>query len=91
MADVPQRAAPAATPPKQSAAEVQRLAAIARAAVALTHEGRNALQRSQACLEMLALEVQDRPKALDLVRRIQAAQDDLARLCEEVRRTVAPP
>lgn len=46
----------------------------------LAHEIRNALQRSQACLELLALEVQDRPQALDLVHRIQEAQDRLALL-----------
>ena len=35
----------------------------------LAHESRNALQRSQACLEMLALAVRDRPEALDLIDR----------------------
>jgi hypothetical protein len=53
-------------------------------AAVLAHEGRNALQRSQACLEMLALEVQNQPTASDLVRRVQIAQDQLARLYEEV-------
>jgi hypothetical protein len=75
---------------RRRAVESQRLAAIGRAVAALAHESRNALQRSQACLEMLALEVQDRPRALDLVYRIQIAQDHLARLYEEVRRYAAP-
>jgi signal transduction histidine kinase len=49
----------------------------------LAHEKRNALQCMQACLEMLALEVQDRPEALDLLNRMQAAQDRMHRLDEE--------
>jgi signal transduction histidine kinase len=56
----------------------------------LTHESRNALQRSQACLEMLALEVQDRPQALDLVARTRRAQAHLHHLFEEVRDYAAP-
>ena len=36
--------------------------------------GGNALARAQACLEMLALEVEDRPEALDLIRRISFQQ-----------------
>src|SRR4029077_14056449 len=45
---------------------------------------RNALQRSQACLEMLAVQVKDQPEALKQVQRIQRAQDDLHLLYEEV-------
>jgi hypothetical protein len=33
---------------------------------------------------MLALEVQNQPTASDLVRRVQIAQDQMARLYEEV-------
>ncbi len=51
----------------------------------LAHESRNALQRSTACLEMRALEVEDRAEALDLVARIQKAQNHLHHLYEEVR------
>lgn len=68
----------------------ERLAAIGQMMTGLSHESRNALQRSQACLEMLALEVQDRPAALDLVGRIQKAQDHLHQLYEEVRDYAAP-
>lgn len=68
----------------------ERLAAIGEMMAGLAHESRNALQRSQACLEMLALEVQDRPAALDLVARIQKAQDRLQFLHEEVRTYAAP-
>lgn len=68
----------------------ERLAAVGETMAALVHESRNALQRSKACLEMLALEVEDRPEALSLVARAQRAQDDLHRLYEEVRQWAAP-
>ena len=68
----------------------ERLAAIGQMMAGLAHESRNALQRSQACLEMLGLEIKDRPAALDLVSRLQRAQDDLHQLYEEVRDYAAP-
>jgi PAS domain S-box-containing protein len=70
--------------------EAERLAAIGAAMNGLMHESRNALQRSQACLEMLSREVQDRPSALDLITRIQRAQNDLHELYEKVRDYAAP-
>ncbi|HWB11723.1 MAG TPA: ATP-binding protein [Pirellulales bacterium] len=70
--------------------QAERLAAIGQMMTGLTHESRNALQRSKACLEMLALEVEDRPEALDLVRRIERAQEHLYHLYEEVRTYAAP-
>jgi PAS domain S-box-containing protein len=70
--------------------QAERLAAIGEVAAGLAHESRNAMQRMQACLEMLALEVQDRPEALDLLNRMQAAQDHLHHLHEEVREYAAP-
>jgi two-component system, LuxR family, sensor kinase FixL len=70
--------------------QTERLAAIGQMMTGLTHESGNALARSQACLEMLALEVQDRAAALDLVARIQKAQDHLQQLYEEVRSYAAP-
>ncbi len=68
----------------------ERLAAIGEVVAGLAHESRNALQRSQACLEMLALKVQDRPDALDLIDRLQSAQDHLHHLYEDVRQYAAP-
>lgn len=68
----------------------ERLAAIGQMITGLTHESRNALQRSQACLELLEMEVEDRPAAVDLIRRIQKAQDHLHHLYEEVRDYAAP-
>lgn len=70
--------------------QAERLAAIGETMTALAHESRNALQRSFACLEMLALEVEDRPAAMDLLRRAQKAQDQLRQLYEEVRQWAAP-
>lgn len=68
----------------------ERLAAIGRAMTGLAHESRNALQRSQACLEMLRRRIDDRPDVLELAQRVQVAQDDLHRLYEEVREYAAP-
>jgi C4-dicarboxylate-specific signal transduction histidine kinase len=68
----------------------ERLAAIGEMVAGLAHESRNALQRSQACLSMLAHRVGDRPKASELVLRAQQAQDDLHRLYERVRQYAAP-
>jgi hypothetical protein len=70
--------------------DAERLAAIGAAMNGLAHESRNALQRGQACLEMLAREVQDRPNALNLIARIQAAQNDLHELYEKVRDYASP-
>ncbi|MHB1560235.1 MAG: sensor histidine kinase, partial [Isosphaeraceae bacterium] len=67
------------------ALRAERLAAIGEFITGLAHESRNALQRGQACLEMLALEVSDRPRALDLIVRLQKAQHELARVYDEVR------
>ena len=75
---------------QQRALQVERLAAIGQMVTGLAHESRNALQRSQACLEMLVRRVGNRPEALDLITGIQEAQDDLHRLYEEVRNYAAP-
>lgn len=75
---------------QQRALQAERLAAIGQTVAGLAHESRNAFQRIQACLEMLSLEVEDRPDALDLVNRIQRAQDHLHQLYEEVRSYAAP-
>jgi PAS domain S-box-containing protein len=72
------------------ALQAERLAAIGQMVAGLAHESRNALQRSQACLEMLALADKDRPRSLDLIARIGRAQDDVHRLFEDVRGYAAP-
>jgi two-component system, LuxR family, sensor kinase FixL len=75
---------------EERARQSERLAAIGQTMAALTHESRNALQRSSACLEMLELEVEDRPGALDLIARARRAQEQLRSLYEEVRQWAAP-
>jgi hypothetical protein len=70
--------------------QAERLAAIGQMMTGLAHESGNALARSQSCLEMLAWEVEDRPEALDLITRIQKAQDHLKQLYDEVRGYAAP-
>jgi hypothetical protein len=75
---------------QQRALQAERLAAIGEMMTGLAHESGNALARSQACLEMLTFEVQDRPEALDLIDRIQKAQDHLRQLYEEVRGYATP-
>ena len=75
---------------QQKALQAERLAAIGQMMAGLAHESGNALARSQTCLELLALEVQDRPEAIELIDRIQKAQDHLQQLYEEVRNYAAP-
>jgi PAS domain S-box-containing protein len=75
---------------EERAMQSQRLAAIGQMVTGLAHESRNALQRSQACLELLALELEGQPEALALVARVQKAQDHLHHLYEEVRGYAAP-
>ncbi len=70
--------------------QAERLAAIGEAMTALTHESRNALQRGQACLELLGDHVLGDAEAERLVGRIQTALDDLQRHYEEVREFAAP-
>ncbi len=75
---------------QERALQSERLAAIGEMVTGLAHESRNALQRSQACLEMLTLSVRDRPDAIGLIDRIQKAQDHLHTLYEDVRGYAAP-
>ena len=74
----------------EQALQNERLAAIGQMMTGLAHESGNALARSQACLEMLTFEVENQPKALNLITRIQQAQDHLKQLYEEVRNYAAP-
>jgi len=75
---------------QQRALQAERLAGIGQMITGLAHESRNALQRIQACAEMLELEVDGNPAALDLVHRIKLAQDHMHRLFDEVRGYAAP-
>ncbi len=70
--------------------QAERLAAIGQMMTGLVHESRNALQRSEACLEMLGLNLQGQQDSLDLIARVQKAQKKLYELFEEVRNYAAP-
>jgi len=75
---------------QQRELQTQRLAAIGEAMTGLAHESRNALQRSQAGLEMLGRRVKDRPEIAPILAEIQESQRHLHRLYEEVRGYAAP-
>jgi PAS domain S-box-containing protein len=68
----------------------ERLAAIGQMVAGLAHESRNALQRGQACLSMLAKRIKNQPEALELLAGIQQSHHDLHRLYEGVRGYAAP-
>jgi PAS domain S-box-containing protein len=72
------------------ALQAERLAAIGQTMTALAHESRNCLQRSQACLSMLAMRLDDHSDAFELLHRAQLAHDDLHRLFETIREYAAP-
>lgn len=75
---------------QQKLLQSERLAALGEAMAGLAHESRNALQRSQACLDLLADQLAAKPESQELLETIQRAQDDLHRLYEEVRAFAAP-
>jgi PAS domain S-box-containing protein len=75
---------------QEQALQSERLAAIGQMMTGLAHESGNALARSQACLEMLSFAVENQPKALNLIERIQSAQNHLRKLYDEVRNYAAP-
>jgi PAS domain S-box-containing protein len=70
--------------------QAERMAAMGEMVAGLAHESRNALQRSQACLSMLRLEVPDNPEAQDLLDRLRSAQQRLVHLYDQVRLFSAP-
>jgi PAS domain S-box-containing protein len=68
----------------------ERLAGIGQMITGIAHESRNALQRIQACTEMLELVIENNPEGQRLLRRLQEAQDTLLHLFDEVRNFAAP-
>jgi signal transduction histidine kinase len=75
---------------REQALQNERLAAIGQMMTVLAHESGNALARLQLSLDALGKEVGQRPRALELVARIQDAQDYLQQLYQEVRNYAAP-
>lgn len=75
---------------RKRALQSERLAAVGQTITGLAHESRNALQRIQASVEMLQLELKDKPEALEFLGDIQKAQDHLHRLYDQLRRYAAP-
>jgi two-component system, LuxR family, sensor kinase FixL len=68
----------------------ERLAAIGQMVTGLAHESRNALQRARACLDMLSLDLEDQPRHVELMQRIESALVELQRLYQEVRAYASP-
>jgi hypothetical protein len=75
---------------QERALQAERLATIGQTMTALAHESGNALQRVQSFLERLRWRLEKEPEALRLVDSVQAAQNDLLRLYEDVRGYAAP-
>lgn len=75
---------------QQRALQAERLATIGQTMAALAHESRNALQRIQAGVELLELDLGPNSQGLEDLRRIEKAAIDLRGLLEEVRSYAAP-
>lgn len=75
---------------ERRARQAERLAAVGQMITVVSHEARNRLQLTQVNLEMLAEEVAGQEEPLRLVNRIFAIQEDLKRLFDDVRSSVAP-
>ncbi len=75
---------------KEKALRSERLAAIGQTMAGLAHESRNALQRIQASLELLGLEIKEGTDAKADLDSISRASNDLRNLLEEVRAFAAP-
>ncbi len=75
---------------EERALQSERLAAMGQMVGVLTHESRNALQITQANLEMLELEVPAQTEAMEYIAKIHSSQDRLARLFDELRTFAGP-
>jgi signal transduction histidine kinase len=67
----------------------ERLAAIGQMIAGLSHESRNALQRSTACLQLLDRHLPDLPRERTLVREALKAHEDLQRVYDDVQEYAA--
>ncbi len=75
---------------EQKLVVAERLAAIGEAMRGLSHEGRNALQRALAHIALLRFHVKESPEAIELLDKIETAQDKMLGLYEEVKRYASP-
>ena len=73
---------------QERALQAERLAAIGQMVTGLAHESRNALQRAQAGMDVLALDVPESQKPI--VDKVGAAITHVYRLYDEVRDYAAP-
>ncbi len=75
---------------EQRAARLGRLAAIGEIVTSVGHESRNALQRINACVELMRLQADDNPEILKTFDVIENASNDLLSMFEELRGFSAP-
>lgn len=75
---------------QEAALQSARLATIGQMVTAMAHESRNALQRIQAGLDMLSLDLDQNPEAMGDIARIGRAAKELHGLHEEIRNYAAP-
>lgn len=75
---------------EQRAIQAERLAAIGQMVAGVAHESRNALQQIQACVQLLDWQLEAADSRRDLLADLQAAQDRLRRLFDELRGFAAP-
>ncbi|EMI56704.1 ATP-binding protein [Rhodopirellula sallentina] len=75
---------------QQSSVQSQRLAAIGQTVARIAHESRNALQRIQASVEILQLDIPVGSDMRDEVDSIYRASNELKETLEEVREYAAP-
>ena len=70
--------------------EAERFSAMAQMARAMSHAARNAMQGGQACLHILGFKLADRPDLTDLLDRIQASQDRLLGIFNDLTEYAGP-
>lgn len=75
---------------REDLVQSERLAAMGQMLSGIAHESRNALQRIQASVDLLSLELEGHPEASEEIARIARAREDLQRLFEELRNFAAP-
>ncbi|MCA9186460.1 MAG: response regulator [Pirellulaceae bacterium] len=75
---------------EERARQAERLAAIGQVCTGIAHESRNALQRIQASVEMLQLDIRNFPGARTELEQIEKAADHIRDLLDEVRSYAAP-